>query len=104
MGGRAHAQIHTQLLLRLTAGEAPQAAIDAPRWVIGTLDPDAGRDVARVEAGVPAAVRESLIRAGAVIAPVPDLSEEVGHAQAIWAGPDGGLAVGSDRRADGAVG
>jgi gamma-glutamyltranspeptidase/glutathione hydrolase len=103
MGGRAHAQIHVQLLLRLTAGEEPQAAIDAPRWVVGTLDPGAGPDIARVEAGVPDAVRESLERAGAVITPVPDLSEEVGHAQAIWKRPDGVLAAGSDRRADGAA-
>jgi gamma-glutamyltranspeptidase/glutathione hydrolase len=102
MGGRAHAQIHTQLLLRLTAGEAPQDAIDAPRWVVGTLDPGAGRDAARVEAGVPDDVRASLTRAGAVITEVPDLSEEVGHAQAIWVQPDGTLAEGSDRRADGA--
>jgi gamma-glutamyltranspeptidase/glutathione hydrolase len=102
MGGRAHAQIHTQLLLRLTAGEAPQDAIDAPRWVVGTLDPGAGRDAARVEAGVPDDVRASLTRAGAVITEVPDLSEEVGHAQAIWVGPGGSLAEGSDRRADGA--
>jgi gamma-glutamyltranspeptidase/glutathione hydrolase len=103
MGGRAHAQIHTQLLLRLTAGEAPQAAVDAPRWVVGTLDPGAGRDVARVEAGVPGDVRDSLRRAGAVITDVPDLSEEVGHAQVVWAGPDGELAEGTDRRADGAA-
>jgi gamma-glutamyltranspeptidase len=37
-----------------------------------------------------------------VISDVPDLSEEVGHAQAIWVQPDGSLAEGSDPRADGA--
>jgi gamma-glutamyltranspeptidase/glutathione hydrolase len=101
MGGRAHAQIHAQLLLRLTAGEPPQAAVDAPRWVVGTLDTRASRDAARVEAGVPDDVRRSLAAAGAVVTPVGERSEEVGHAQAVWVLSDGTLAAGSDPRADG---
>jgi hypothetical protein len=39
---------------------------------------------------------------GAVVTRVPDLSEEVARAQAVWVDPDGGLAAGSEKRADGA--
>jgi gamma-glutamyltranspeptidase/glutathione hydrolase len=99
MGGRVHAQILTQVLLRLRAGASPQEAVDAPRWIIGAMDMGERDDTIRVEAGGPPAVRAALERAGLRIVDLPRDSEWLGHAQAIWLDPV--LRAGSDRRADG---
>jgi gamma-glutamyltranspeptidase/glutathione hydrolase len=41
MGGAMQPQGHMQVVLRLVDGDDPQAALDAPRWRVGT-----GREVA----------------------------------------------------------
>ena len=51
MGGRVHAQIHVQVLTRLLAGQAAQAAVDAPRWIVGAMDLGQREDTIHVEAG-----------------------------------------------------
>jgi gamma-glutamyltranspeptidase len=99
MGGRVHAQIHAQVLLRLLAGAAPQAAVDAPRWIVGGMELGEPDDTIRIEDGCGAAARDALARAGLRVVPVPRDSDWLGHAQAIWLEPE--LAAGSDRRADG---
>jgi gamma-glutamyltranspeptidase len=58
--------------------------------------------VVRVEDGVPAAAISSLEASGLQIRTIPWPSEDVGHAQAIWASA-GVLRAGSDPRADGAA-
>jgi gamma-glutamyltranspeptidase/glutathione hydrolase len=104
MGGRAHAQIHVQLLLRLLAGAGAQAAVDAPRWIAGGIEIARPGTGVRVEEGVPAAARRSLADAGAgEQTPLPRHSEAAGHAQAIWLRPDGRPDAGSDPRGDGAA-
>ena len=97
MGGRVHAQILTQVLLALLAGEAPQDAVDAPRWIVGGMELGEADDTVRVEDGVDPDVRDALAGAGDGVPVVdePRGSEWLGHAQAIWAGVPG-----SDRRAD----
>jgi gamma-glutamyltranspeptidase/glutathione hydrolase len=99
MGGRVHAQIHAQLLLRLLAGATPQAAVDAPRWIVGGMEVGEPDDTIRIEQGCGAAAREALAGAGLPLVDVPLGSDWLGHAQAIWLEPR--LAAGSDRRADG---
>jgi gamma-glutamyltranspeptidase/glutathione hydrolase len=101
MGGRVHAQILAQVLLRLRAGATPQDAVDAPRWIVGGMALGEPDDTLRIEAGVSTSTRAALDRAGLRIVDVPRDSEWLGHAQAIWCEP--GVAAGSDRRADGAA-
>ncbi|HTE60499.1 MAG TPA: gamma-glutamyltransferase, partial [Solirubrobacteraceae bacterium] len=102
MGGRAHAQIHAQILLRLLAGAGPAAAVAAPRWIVGGLDPGAPDTAARAESGLPAAAVKALTRAAMQVREEPWPSEELGHAQAIWVDGER-LSAGSDPRADGAA-
>jgi gamma-glutamyltranspeptidase len=101
MGGKVHAEIHVQVLLRLLAGADPQDAVDAPRWVVGGMEVGEPDDTLRIEDGCPDDAREALAAAGLRIVDLPRWSEWCGHAQAIWR--DGGtLRAGSDGRADGA--
>ena len=97
MGGAVHAQIHTQVLLRLLDGASAQEAVAAPRWTVGAV----GDGAVRMEADVDDGTRAALERAGLPIAGVEARSQAVGHAQAIWAG--GALDAGSDPRSDGAA-
>jgi gamma-glutamyltranspeptidase/glutathione hydrolase len=101
MGGRVQAQIHTQVLLRLLAGAEPQAAVDAPRWVVGGMEAAEREDTVRLEAGCPPEARAALGRSGLHVVDVPRGSDLLGHAQAIWR--SSALRAGSDRRADGAA-
>ena len=88
MGGDAQVQIHLQLLCRiLLAGETPERAIAAPRWVLSTA-------MLLVEAGLP-----PLAPPGLEVTPVP-VADLAGHAHAILV-EDGGLRAACDPRADG---
>jgi gamma-glutamyltranspeptidase/glutathione hydrolase len=102
MGGKAHAQILAQVLLALHAGNRAQEAVAAPRWVVGGLDLGEPDIAARAEAGLPAAARDALVAAGFDVTDVAWPSEDLGHAQAIWAAGDA-LDAGSDPRAGGAA-
>lgn len=95
MGGRVHAQILTQVLLRLLAGEDPQHAVDAPRWIIGGMELGEPDDTLRIEDGTPFSTLTALTRNPIPTIEEPRHSEWLGHAQAIFDG-----AIGSDRRAD----
>ncbi|MDO8212452.1 gamma-glutamyltransferase family protein [Conexibacter sp. CPCC 206217] len=102
MGGKAHAQIHAQVLLRLLAGEHPQAAVASPRWIVGGADVGDPDDTVLIEDDVTPAARASLQAAGMRLVPAGTRSERCGHAQAIAFTPTG-LQAGSDPRADGAA-
>ncbi|HEY1329876.1 MAG TPA: gamma-glutamyltransferase family protein [Actinomycetota bacterium] len=98
MGGHAQAQIHVQLLARLVDdGDAPQAAIDAPRW---TVEP-AGWSV-RAEHAFDAGAVAGLRDRGHRVSVAADPDEAMGWAQVIRCDPDGYVA-GSDRRSEGAA-
>ena len=101
MGGRVHAQIHVQVLARLLAGDTAQAAVDAPRWIVGAMDLGQREDTVHVEAGCDATARTALARAAQDQTTVERGSDVLGHAQAIWLEPT--LSAGSDFRADGAA-
>jgi gamma-glutamyltranspeptidase/glutathione hydrolase len=88
MGGEAQVQIHLQLLARiLVGGQAPQAAVAAPRW---TFD----RTTLLVEDGLTVEPPAGMTAAPMVI---PELA---GHAHAILVDADG-LDAGCDPRSDG---
>jgi len=100
MGGHAQPQIHAQLLLRRRAGLGPQAAVSAPRFIVGDVEP--GADIL-VEDGLDAA-RRAFERAWPAAPPLlPAGRGTVGHSHAIAVGDDGSLTAGSDPRADGAA-
>jgi gamma-glutamyltranspeptidase/glutathione hydrolase len=98
MGGKVHAQIHVQVLLRLLSGQPAQDAVDAPRWIVGGMEVGEPDDTIRIEDGCAEATRQALGAAGLRLIDVPRRSDWLGHAQAIWL--DGGGSVGTDFRAD----
>jgi gamma-glutamyltranspeptidase/glutathione hydrolase len=100
MGGYGQPQIHAQLLLRLASGMEPQDAVTAPRFVVGR--PDAGGPLqVFVEETASVAALESIEGAGMPVQLLSELDHEVGHAQLVRRSERGGLATGTDPRADG---
>ncbi|WCB92238.1 Glutathione hydrolase-like YwrD proenzyme [Baekduia alba] len=98
MGGRAQAQIHVQVLLRLLAGATAAEAVAAPRFAVGAIEMGDTAATVRVEQDCDTAAIASLAAAGFAARVVERHSDDLGHAQAIWL--DG---AGSDPRADGAA-
>jgi gamma-glutamyltranspeptidase len=98
MGGKVHAQIHVQVLLRLLSGLPAQAAVDAPRWIVGGMEVGEPDDTIRIEDGRAEPTRQALGAAGLRLIGVPRGSDWLGHAQAIWLAA--GTSVGTDFRAD----
>ena len=102
MGGEGQPQTQAALLTRiLHRGLGPQAAVEAPRWLLGRTwgeETKALRLEARFEPGVVAA----LAARGHEVRVVEAWSDLMGHAHIIRLDPDG-LVGGSDPRADGAA-
>jgi gamma-glutamyltranspeptidase/glutathione hydrolase len=96
MGGKAQAQIHTQLLLALMDGASPVQAVAAPRFAVGAAGEGDPPGTVLVECNCDPAVATALSAAGMSPVAVPELSEDLGHAQVIWRGEPA-----SDPRADG---
>jgi gamma-glutamyltranspeptidase len=100
-GGGAQPQINFQNIVRVfDLGMDPEAALAAPRWLMGGMDLRPGRSV-DLEARVPAWVRDALERSGFALTVLEDMDEGVGHAQFIRVGADGTLIAATDPRADG---
>ena len=98
MGGDGQAQTHVQLLARLIDdGWEPQAAIDAPRWVLDLVDWSV-----TAESRFEPAVIEGLRRRGHDVTMRPAFDASMGHANVIEIG-GGGLAGAADPRAEGAA-
>lgn len=103
MGGSAHAQIHSQILMAiLDRHMSPSEAVDSPRWLVGGVKQGAGATVV-AEARVPETVIARLKASGLVVRSLGDWDELVGHAQVVSYGSNNSLSAGSDRRADGAA-
>jgi gamma-glutamyltranspeptidase len=99
MGGHAQPQIHAQLLLRRRAGADAQAAVSAPRFIVGDAEPGAA---IALEVGLDAAWA-AFAGSGAAPVAVPPGSGLTGHSHAIAVRADGSFDAGSDPRADGAA-
>ena len=99
MGGHAQPQIHAQLLLRRRAGADAQAAVAAPRFIVGDVGPSGA---VAVEAGLDSAW-QAFTDSGAPPVAIPPGSGLAGHSHAIAVADDGSFDAGSDPRADGAA-
>jgi gamma-glutamyltranspeptidase len=103
MGGSAQPQILIEIMLRLRLGDAPPAAVSAPRWVVGGLGAGDAFDQILVEEGVPDVAVRSLAKTGMPIRRLPALDDSVGHAQLIVRSDDGTFTAASDPRSEGAA-
>lgn len=102
MGGDGQPQTQAALVTRvIDRGLAPQAAVEAPRWLFGRTWGDPSRAV-RLEGRFAPGVAEELRGRGHEVLIVEDWSDLMGHAQLIRLDADG-LAGASDPRADGAA-
>ena len=102
MGGEGQPQTQAALVTRLVdLGLGPQAAVEAPRWLLGRTWGETTRGL-RLEERFPAGVVDTLRARGHDARAVEGWSDLMGHAQVI-ALDAGGLRGGSDPRADGAA-
>ena len=103
MGGDGQPQSQSAVFTRtIVFGMSPQAAIAAPRWLLGRTWGNA-TDTLKLESRFPPAVVEELRRRGHEVEILADYDEAVGHAGAIIRSAAGVLEGGADPRSDGAV-
>ena len=106
MGGDAQPQILLQLLARvLIAGQQPQDAMEAPRWVLTRENVSPfhvwnyeGPPTVTLEGGAPSGWASGLQRRGYDVGAMPAGDGCFGHAQLIRATADGFLSAASDAR------
>ncbi|HKB24816.1 MAG TPA: gamma-glutamyltransferase [Methylomirabilota bacterium] len=102
MGGEGQPQTQAALVVRMVdQGLGPQAAVEAPRWLLGRTWGEPTRAL-RLESRFGPEVAGSLRGRGHAVEVIEAWSDLAGHAQAIALDPDG-LRAGSDPRADGAA-
>jgi gamma-glutamyltranspeptidase/glutathione hydrolase len=100
MGGEGQPQTQAALVTRMIDRAAgPQAAVEAPRWLLGRTWGEETRAL-RLESRHSPDVIESLARRGHEVRVVDAWSDLMGHAQVLRLDPDG-LRGGTDPRADG---
>ena len=96
MGGHMQPQGHLQMVSRMCDyGQNPQAASDAPRWIVNS-DGTVG-----LEPALRASIGAALEGMGHRIAPAEAVNFAFGGAQLIWRQGDDGYVAGSDHRKDG---
>ena len=103
MGGEGQPQTQGAIFSRYARfGQDLQAAITAPRWLLGrTWGSDS--TTLKLESRIAPAVVEALAAAGHPVEVVGAFEEMMGHAGAIVRHPDGRLEGATDPRSDGAV-
>ncbi len=102
MGGEGQPQTQAALVTRMVdRGLGPQAAVEAPRWLLGRTWGEPSKAL-RLESRFGPEVAEQLSARGHPVQIVEPWSDLMGHAQAIAIDADG-LHGGSDPRADGAA-
>jgi len=103
MGGDGQPQTQCAVFTRTAVfGMGPQAAISAPRWLLGRTWGQAS-DTLKLESRFGADVVATLRRYGHEVEVLDDFDAAMGHAGAIIRNPDGVLEGGADPRSDGAV-
>lgn len=103
MGGQGQPQILAQVLLRQLSGATAQAAVSAPRAIVGLQADGATIDSVTVEADLPSVACDSIGEAGLAATKVAARTESLGHANVIVAAADGSMTAASDPRSDGAA-
>ena len=103
MGGDGQPQTQSAVFTRVVAqGMDPQAAISAPRWLLGRRWGDT-TDTLKLESRFEAGVMSELAERGHDVEILQAFDEAMGHAGCIVRRPDGVLEGGADPRSDGAV-
>jgi gamma-glutamyltranspeptidase len=103
MGGDGQPQSQAAVFSRVaTFGSAPQAAIDAPRWVLGRTWGQTSQTL-KLEARFPQQTFDELRALGHDVERLKPYDETMGHAGAIVRSADGTMEGGSDPRSDGEV-
>jgi gamma-glutamyltranspeptidase len=103
MGGDGQPQFQAAIFSRMaTFGNAVQAAIDAPRWLLGRTWGQSSQTL-KLESRFPEQTFEALAQLGHDVERMSAYDENLGHAGAIVRYADGTLEGGSDPRSDGAV-
>ncbi len=103
MGGQGQPQILAQVLLRAVGGTGAEAAVAAPRAIVG-LQVDGGTaDSVTAEFDLRASARASIGRAGPMATDVAAHTENLGQANAVFADAKGSMMAASDPRSDGAA-
>jgi oxamate amidohydrolase len=103
MGGDGQPQFQAAIFSRIaTFGNAVQAAIDAPRWLLGRTWGQSSQTL-KLESRFPEQTFEALAQLGHDVERMSAYDETLGHAGAIVRYADGTLEGGSDPRSDGAV-
>jgi gamma-glutamyltranspeptidase/glutathione hydrolase len=103
MGGQGQPQILAQVLLRAVDGAGAEAAVAAPRAIVGLQTDGGTTDSVTAEADVPASARASIGRAGLVPTDVAAHTESLGQANVVFADAEGSMVAASDPRSDGAA-
>ncbi|MEP9401305.1 gamma-glutamyltransferase family protein [Sphingomonas silueang] len=103
MGGEGQPQTQAAVFTRHAMfGQPLQAAVDAPRWLLGRTWGDQSTTL-KIEAGFDPALYEQLAAAGHAVERVAAGSSMMGHAGAIVRRADGVLEGAADPRGDGMV-
>jgi gamma-glutamyltranspeptidase len=103
MGGQGQPQILAEVLLRALGGVGAEAAVSAPRAIVG-LQVDGGTaDSVTVESDMPTAAIASVGRAGLATTEVAAHSEALGQTNVVFADNGGSMTAASDPRSDGAA-
>jgi gamma-glutamyltranspeptidase/glutathione hydrolase len=103
MGGDGQPQTQAAVFTRYAFfGEDLQAAITAPRWVLGRTWRES-KTALRLESRFPDALFEELAAAGHRVERVEPFDQAMGHAGAVVYVPEHGFEGASDPRSDGAA-
>ncbi|HEY7204237.1 MAG TPA: gamma-glutamyltransferase family protein [Methylomirabilota bacterium] len=101
MGGEGQPQTQAAILTRrLFRRFAPQAAIEAPRWLYGRTWGTTSRALS-LEGRYSTELARTLEARGHDVVMGGEWDDLFGHAHGIWIAPEGGFVGGSDPRADG---
>ena len=103
MGGQGQPQIIAQLLLRMMAGANAEAALAAPRGIVGRQFDENTADSVSVETDLAAVARQSLARTALHVKQVSVHNESLGQSNAIVVTADRSMTAASDPRADGSA-
>ena len=101
MGGEGQPQTQAAVFARhVRFGQSLQAAISAPRWLLGRTWGDDSSNL-KIEPRFGEKIIEALRAAGHDVVEVEPFSDLMGHAGALARGPDGVIEGGFDPRSDG---
>jgi len=103
MGGEGQPQTQAAILSRYRLGSDLQAAVSAPRWLLGRTWGDVSTTL-KLESRFPTELVGQLRQAGHIVEQLDeDFSDTMGHAGALLRHPNGVLEGAADPRSDGSV-